>query len=50
MTVSLFEIPYKKSDVFHDILIFWDAPVFACLLLVKQKERQSVQDLDIGNI
>ncbi len=25
MKVSLFEITYKKN--FHDILIYWDAPV-----------------------
>ncbi len=27
MKVSLFEISYKKIEPFHDILIFWDAPV-----------------------
>ncbi len=26
MKVSLFEISYKKK-LFHDILIYWDAPV-----------------------
>ncbi len=28
MKVSLFEITYKKKWTFHDILIYWDAPVF----------------------
>ncbi len=28
MKVSLFEISYKKK-YFHDILIYWDAPVYA---------------------
>ncbi len=27
MKVSLFEISKKKKNFFHDILIFWDAPV-----------------------
>ncbi len=27
MKVSLFEISYKNNELFHDILIFWDAPV-----------------------
>ncbi len=27
MKVSLFEISYKKKMNFHDILIYWDAPV-----------------------
>ncbi len=27
MKVSLFEISYKKNELFHDILIFLDAPV-----------------------
>ncbi len=29
MKVSLFEITYKnkKNELFHDILIYWDAPV-----------------------
>ncbi len=26
MKVSLFEITYKKKWIFHDILIYWDAP------------------------
>ncbi len=29
MKVSLFEITYKKNELFHDILIYWDAPVRA---------------------
>ncbi len=28
MKVSLFEISYKKKLLFHDILIYWDAPVY----------------------
>ncbi len=28
MKVSLFEISYKKKELFHDILFFWDAPVY----------------------
>ncbi len=33
MKVSLFEISYKKkNELFHDILIYWDAPVlYDCL-------------------
>ncbi len=27
MKVSLFEISYKKKELLHDILIYWDAPV-----------------------
>ncbi len=27
LKVSLFEITYKKNELFHDILIYWDAPV-----------------------
>ncbi len=27
MKVSLFEISYKKK-LFHDIIIYWDAPVY----------------------
>ncbi len=29
MNVSLFEITYKKNELFHDILIHWNAPVYA---------------------
>ncbi len=28
MKVSLFEISYKKNELFHVILIYWDAPVY----------------------
>ncbi len=28
MKVSLFEITYKKKGLFHDILIYWDEPVY----------------------
>ncbi len=34
MKVSLFEISYKKNELFHDILIYWDAPVSLCLFCV----------------
>ncbi len=30
MKVSLFEISYNKKKNFHDIQIFWDAPVLYC--------------------
>ncbi len=32
MKVSLFEKLQEKKLLFHDILIYWDAPV--CLLLI----------------
>ncbi len=36
MKVSLFEISYKKNELFHDILIYWDASVcMQCNILVK---------------
>ncbi len=28
MKVSLFEISKRKNELFHDILIYWDAPVY----------------------
>ncbi len=35
MKVSLFEISYKKKWTFHDILIYWDAPVhlYKCIYM-----------------
>ncbi len=30
MKVSLFEISYEKKKLFHEIQIFWDAPVLYC--------------------
>ncbi len=30
MKVSLFEISYEKKNFFHEIQIFWDAPVLYC--------------------
>ncbi len=41
MKVSLFEISYKKKITFHNILIYWDAPVdaYRCdILLYKDEE------------
>ncbi len=35
MKVSLSEISYKKRELFHDILIFWDAPVYMKSLCTK---------------
>ncbi len=37
MKVSLFEISYKKKMNFHDILIYWDAPVFLLAFGLSQK-------------
>ncbi len=35
MKVSLFEITYKKkNELFHDILIYWDAPVHVSAWLI----------------
>ncbi len=31
MKVSLFEMLQEKNELFHDIQIFWDAPVFVYL-------------------
>ncbi len=39
MKVSLFEISFKKNELFHDILIYWDAPV---IKYIKQKTLPSV--------
>ncbi len=37
MKVSLFEISYKKkNELFHDILIYWDAPVYAINILIER--------------
>ncbi len=36
MTVSLFEITYKKNELFHDILINWDAPVSLLIRILWQ--------------
>ncbi len=33
MKVSLFEITYKKKLTFHDILIYWDAPVYILFIV-----------------
>ncbi len=35
MKVSLFEISYtRKNELFHDILIHWDAPVFVAIAYI----------------
>ncbi len=43
--VSLFEITYKKKWTFHDILIYWDAPVYN-----QQWNVSPVRSMDSANI
>ncbi len=43
MKVSLFEITYKKNELFHDILIYWDAPVFSNVIIHMMKKLNFLQ-------
>ncbi len=40
MKVSLFEMLQEKNELFHDILIYWDAPVCFAFLYCYRKNAE----------
>ncbi len=51
MKVSLFEMLQKKKKLFHDIIIFWDAPAFHNIVFtVFWSNKSSLGEISSKNI